>query len=114
MDHMLSAVQHDLFDPGTLIGALSLVLYRPISVGDNVQLNTPKGLATGTVELISLGYTILRDADQHQILVPNSVMMSSVVIRLGRETGEAQSPAGQQSQVSSQFVAGKEMFLQAA
>lgn len=68
---------------GNLIAGLSLVLYRPISVGDNVQLNTPKGLVTATVELISLGYTVLRDDDQDQILVPNSIMMSSVVIRPG-------------------------------
>jgi small-conductance mechanosensitive channel len=67
---------------GNLIAGLSLVLYRPIRIGDSIQLNTPKGLVTATVELLSLGYTILRDADQNQILVPNSVMMSNVVIRL--------------------------------
>ncbi len=78
---------------GNLVAGLSLVLYRPIRVDDNIQLNTPKGLVTATVELISLGYTILRDAEQHQILVPNNVMMSSVVIRLGREHGERLSAA---------------------
>jgi small-conductance mechanosensitive channel len=67
---------------GNLVAGLSLVLYRPIGVGDKIQLNTPKGLVTATVEVISLGYTILRDDDRHQIMVPNSVMMSSVVIRL--------------------------------
>ena len=75
---------------GNLVAGFSLVLYRPIRVGDNVQLNTPKGLATASVELISLGYTILRDADQEQILVPNSVMMSTIVIRLEGKRGEAQ------------------------
>lgn len=70
---------------GNLVAGLSLVLYRPIKIGDSVQLTTPKGLVTATVELLTLGYTILRDDDQHQILVPNSVMMSSVVIRLERK-----------------------------
>ena len=70
---------------GNLVAGLSLVLYRPISVDDSVQLDTPKGLVTATVEVISLGYTTLRDGDRNQIIVPNSVMMSSVVIRLDKE-----------------------------
>jgi Mechanosensitive ion channel, beta-domain len=57
-------------------------LYRPVSVGDSVQLNTPKGLTTAKVQLISLGFTVLSDTEGHEIIVPNSVMMSSVVIRL--------------------------------
>ena len=65
-----------------LVAGLSLVLYRPIRVGDTIQLNSPKGLMTATVEVVSLGYTRLRDPDGHQVIVPNSVMMSSVVIRL--------------------------------
>jgi len=69
---------------GNLVAGLSLVLYRPIRVGDSVPLNTPKGLVTAAVELISLGYTILHDHEQNQIVVPNSVMMSSVVIRIGQ------------------------------
>lgn len=77
---------------GNLIAGLSLVLYRPVSIGDRIQLstpnnqlNTPSGLIITTVETISLGYTVLRDADQHRILVPNSVMMGSIVIRLEKE-----------------------------
>jgi len=76
---------------GNLIAGLSLVLYRPFRVSDRVQLATPKGLVTATVELISLGYTILRDADRNQILVPNSVMMSTIVIRLTEESAGTQS-----------------------
>lgn len=68
---------------GNLIAGLSLVLYRPVRIGDTLQLTTPKGLATATVEMVSLGYTILRETDDHEIIVPNSVMMTSVVIRVG-------------------------------
>ena len=70
---------------GNLVAGLSLVLYRPIRVGDNVQLNSPKGLITATGELVSLGYTVLRDAEGHEVIVPNSVMVSSIVIRLGQK-----------------------------
>jgi moderate conductance mechanosensitive channel len=65
-----------------VVAGFSLVLYRPIRVGDRVQLNTPKGLVTATVKIISLGYTILSDTDSNQIYVPNSVMISTIVIRL--------------------------------
>jgi small-conductance mechanosensitive channel len=71
---------------GNLIAGLSIVLYRPIRIGDSVQLNTPKGVATATVEQVSLGYTILRDTEKSEIIVPNSVMISSVMIRSGERT----------------------------
>jgi len=64
-----------------VVAGLSLVLYRPIRVGDHVELSTPKGLVAAIVEQISLGYTTLRDRDQDEIVVPNSVMMSTIVIR---------------------------------
>lgn len=67
---------------GNLIAGWSLVLYRPIRVGDHVQMSSPRGLVSATVESVSLGYTLLRDAERHEIVVPNSVMASSVVIRL--------------------------------
>ncbi|MGA7594275.1 MAG: mechanosensitive ion channel family protein [Gallionella sp.] len=65
-----------------LIAGLSLVLYRPFRIGDSVQLNTPRGLVTATVEILSLGYTILRDTERNEILVPNSVMTNNIVVRL--------------------------------
>jgi len=38
-------------------------------------------LLTATVKQISLGYTILLDGDKDDIFVPNSLMMSTIVIR---------------------------------
>ncbi len=67
---------------GNLIAGLALVLYRPVRVGEIIQLTTPKGLTTATVEVVSLGYTVLRDSDKHEIIVPNIIMGSSVVIRI--------------------------------
>jgi small-conductance mechanosensitive channel len=69
---------------GNLISGLSIVLYRSVSVGDTVQLNTPKGSVTATIRSLSLGYTMLRDADEAEIIVPNSVMANNVVVRLSR------------------------------
>ena len=70
---------------GNLISGLSIVLYRAVSVGDKVQINTPKGSVTATIESLSLGYTLLRDSEGAEIIVPNSVMASNVVVRLGRK-----------------------------
>ncbi len=70
---------------GNLIAGISLLLYRPFHVGDRVQLTTPKGLITGVVESLTLGFTVLRDADDEQVIVPNSVMISVVIIRLPPE-----------------------------
>ena len=68
---------------GNLVAGLSLVLYRHIRVGDSIQLTTPRGLTTATVQGISLGHTVLRDTDKHEVIVPNSVMASTIVIRVG-------------------------------
>jgi small-conductance mechanosensitive channel len=70
---------------GNLISGLSIVLYRSVSVGDRVQINTPKGSVIATIESLSLGYTLLRDSEGVEIVVPNSVMANNVVIRLGRK-----------------------------
>ncbi len=69
---------------GNLVAGVSLVLYRPFRVGDIVQLNSPKGVITATVEQVSLGYTLLRGAENSEVIVPNSLMSSSIVIRIGK------------------------------
>ena len=70
---------------GNLISGFSLILYRPFRVGDDVEINTPKGMLAARVEDVSLGYTILRDAKGDEVIVPNSVMVSNVVIRLAKK-----------------------------
>ena len=79
---------------GNLIAGFSLVLYRSIRVGDNVQITSPLGLTTGTAEPVSLGKSILRDADGREIVVPNSVMNNNIVIRLGNKKFEISTKAG--------------------
>ena len=61
---------------------MTLLLYRPFQVGDRVQVNAPTGLETGIVEVITLGYTLLRTADNRRIVVPNSAMANQITVNL--------------------------------
>lgn len=70
---------------GNLVAGFVLVLYRPVRVGDRVQLTTPRGLAEATVHDISLGYTLLHDDDKNEVVVPNSVLANAVMIRMKEE-----------------------------
>ena len=65
-----------------LIAGFALQLYRPVRTGDRVQLVTPRGLMTATVESLTLGYTQLHDDEGNQIIVPNSIMANVVIIRV--------------------------------
>ncbi|MEI8376497.1 MAG: mechanosensitive ion channel family protein [Planctomycetota bacterium] len=65
-----------------LIAGMTLLLYRPFQVGDRVQVTAPTGLETGLVEIITLGYTILRTGDNRRIVVPNSLMANQVTVNL--------------------------------
>ncbi|SMB27909.1 Mechanosensitive ion channel protein [Sterolibacterium denitrificans] len=67
-----------------LIAGFSLVLYRPFSIGDTIRLNAPTGVTSARVKNISLGFTILQDDDGQEIIVPNSVMIGSTIVRLRR------------------------------
>ena len=67
---------------GSLIAGLSLLLYRPFKLGDRLQVIAPTGLETGTVESLTLGYTLLKTDDNRRVVVPNSVMASQTNINL--------------------------------
>ncbi len=67
---------------GNLIAGISLLLYRPFKLGDRLQVNAPTGLETGTVETLTLGYTLLRTDDNRRVVVPNSGMASQTNINL--------------------------------
>jgi small conductance mechanosensitive channel len=67
---------------GNLIAGISLVLYRPFKLGDQLQVTAPTGLETGFVESINLGYTILRTDDNRQLVLPNSLIANQTSINL--------------------------------
>lgn len=66
---------------GNLIAGLSLLLYRPFQIGDLVQLTVPAGVQIGKIEDLTLGYTVIRTPEHHEIVVPNSVMASQAIIK---------------------------------
>ena len=66
---------------GNLIAGLSLLLYRPFQIGDLVQLTVPVGVQTGTIEDLTLGYTVIKTPENREIVVPNSVMASQAIIK---------------------------------
>ena len=67
---------------GNVIAGISLLLYRPFEVGDQVQISAPTGLEVGVVESLTLGYTVLKTYDNRRVVVPNSTMASQVTINL--------------------------------
>jgi len=69
---------------GNLIAGFSLVMSGAIREGDEIKLYAPNGLITARVHLISLGFTVLLDADGSEVLVPNSVIMGSAIVRTAR------------------------------
>ena len=81
---------------GNLVAGVSITIYRPFRLGDTLQVTAPTGTETGTVELISLGYTTLRTFDGRSVVLPNSIAASQVTINLGatqvrRATGDRDS-----------------------
>jgi small-conductance mechanosensitive channel len=67
---------------GNLVAGIAITIYRPFRLGDTLQVAAPSGPDIGVVELISLGYTTLRAADGHMIVVPNAVAASSVTVNM--------------------------------
>jgi small-conductance mechanosensitive channel len=78
---------------GNLIAGFALLLYRPIRVGDRVQVTSPTGPVVGTIEALNLGYTFIRAADGARLIVPNSTMASQVTVNVN-EVREAESAPG--------------------
>lgn len=66
---------------GQIIAGISLLLYRPFGIGDVLTVSAPTGRETGIVKEFTLGYTKLLTEDGRWIIVPNSVMMTTVIIR---------------------------------
>ncbi len=67
---------------GNLISGIALIVYRPFQVSDRVQLTAPTGVETGTVETLTLGYTVLATSDNRRVVVPNALMANAVTINL--------------------------------
>jgi small conductance mechanosensitive channel len=67
---------------GNVVAGFSLLLYRPFEIGDFIRLTVAPGVEkAGTVEDLTLGYTLIRTPDKKQIIVPNSVMVTQAIIK---------------------------------
>jgi len=69
---------------GNMIAGFSLVLYGQIRVGDTIRMTSPLGVISAKVQIVSLGFTQLIDEDNHEVVVPDSLMMGSTIVRLSR------------------------------
>lgn len=67
---------------GNLIAGFSLVLSKAFGVGDAIQVYCPVGIIKARVRTISLAFTVLVDEDGNEVVLPNSVMMSSAIVRV--------------------------------
>lgn len=77
---------------GNLVAGISILIYRPFRLGDLLQISGPTGPEIGTVEALSLGYTLLATQDGRRVIVPNSLAISQIAINLNaftRDTGPA-------------------------
>lgn len=59
------------------IAGLYLLIERPFQVGDTIEVGGQKGV----IENVELRTTIMRNADGDRVIVPNTVMFTSVVIQ---------------------------------
>lgn len=60
-----------------IVGGLFIIFSRPFKVGDFIMVDT---VITGTVVEITLRHTVIRNAENRMILIPNSKMNSSTVV----------------------------------
>jgi small-conductance mechanosensitive channel len=73
------AVQSTL---SNLVAGIGLIFYRPFRLGERVQVTAPTGLETGTVESVSLGYTVLKTWDNRRVVLPNAAIAQATTINL--------------------------------
>jgi small-conductance mechanosensitive channel len=80
---------------GNLVSGISLILYKPFRRGDRLQVKAPTGLEVGTIENISLGYTVLKTDDERRIIIANGKMAQKTMIKLPKALADdrANAPA---------------------
>lgn len=79
---------------GNLIAGFSLVLSKTVRVGDSIRLYCPVGVISARVRAISLAFTVLVDGDGDEVVVPNSVMMDSAIVRVAPKPSGPPATAG--------------------
>jgi small-conductance mechanosensitive channel len=54
-------------------------------LGDKIKVYASAGDETGVVESITLGYTTLTMPNDEKIIIPNSVLASTIIVNYGRQ-----------------------------
>ncbi|MBA4852531.1 mechanosensitive ion channel family protein [Emticicia sp. BO119] len=62
---------------GNIVSGIFIVIYKPFRIGDSIQL--PNG-RHGIVEDITLQFTVINNAENRHIIVPNSVITRDYII----------------------------------
>jgi small-conductance mechanosensitive channel len=75
------AAQNTLGHP---IAGIAILFYRPFALGDVLSISTPSGVQQGTVLGFTLGYTKLETSDGTWIFIPNSLMLSNMIVHAKR------------------------------
>jgi small-conductance mechanosensitive channel len=70
---------------GNIISGISLLIYRPVRLGDEIKVYASAGDETGVVDSITLGYTTLTMPNNERIIVPNSVLASTIIVNYGQK-----------------------------
>jgi small conductance mechanosensitive channel len=60
-----------------IVSGIFLIIFKPFRVGDRLRV---KDIYNGEVEDITLRHTILRDAENRRIIVPNALMSSEILV----------------------------------
>jgi small-conductance mechanosensitive channel len=76
-----------------LLSGIMLLLYRPFNIGDHIRM----GEYEGTIETIRMRDTLVRAADGRLIVVPNTKLITEVVVnnthaRQGAAAGDSDAP----------------------
>jgi small-conductance mechanosensitive channel len=58
------------------IGGLFIVLGKPFRLGDKIKIDN----ITGVVSMITLRHTIIRDKENHAVIIPNSAMNTCTIV----------------------------------
>lgn len=64
------------------VAGFSLIFYRPFRLGDKLQISAPTGVETGTVEDVSLGYTVLKTYDNRRVIISNASISNTTMVNL--------------------------------
>ncbi len=68
-----------------IISGIFLVIFKPFRVNDRLRV---KDIYAGVVEDITLRHTVIRDAENRRIIIPNSVIATEIIVNSDYSDGK--------------------------